>query len=178
MSNPMKYAPLSSGFMLISILGFLVSVWLVMDWSQSWGFTFAVFFGIMFISAFVSMTKAEPIPEHMETLAIHEPKLLPKRKLHSPHFEKVHWYEPLLILYTALWLFFFYMTAVGKVGGINQILTVLFLLVTVVLMVFFIVDAVSNDRLTRWEQLIFTVILVFTAGLGIIIYYIYKRMHS
>jgi hypothetical protein len=132
----------------------------------------------MFISSFVSMTKAEPISEHMEVLAIHEPKRIPKRKDHSPHFTGVHWYEPLLILYTALWVFFFYMTAAGKVGELNQAFTVLFLLITVVLMVFFIVDAISSDRLTRWEQLIFTVILVFTAGAGIIIYYIYKRMHS
>ncbi len=178
MSNPIKYAPLSSSFMLVSIMGFLVSIWLVMDWSQLWGFTFACFFGIMFISSFISMSRAEPIPEHMEALAIHNHKLIPKRKNHAPHFTHIHWYEPLLILYTAIWVFFFYMTAVGKVNQLSQLLTVLFLLVTVVLMVFFIIDAISNDRLTRWEQLIFTVVLVFTAGFGIIIYYIYKRMHS
>jgi hypothetical protein len=55
-----RYAPLSSGFMLTSILGFFVSIWLVMDWSEKWGFTFATFFVIAFLASIISMTKADP----------------------------------------------------------------------------------------------------------------------
>ncbi|MGV8168536.1 MAG: MFS transporter [Candidatus Nanoarchaeia archaeon] len=178
MATPLRYAPLSSGFMVTSIIGFLVSIWLIMDWSQSWGFTFALFFAMMFIASMISMTKAEPIPEHMEELAIHRPKMIKGRKDTSPHFNGIHWYEPLLIAYFIIWLFFVFRLAAGKIGEVNQAFTAIFMLLTLIIMVFFIVDAISNDRLSRWEQLIFTVLLVFTAGLGIFIYYIYKRMKS
>jgi len=178
MASPLRYAPLSSGFMVTSIIGFLVSVWLVMDWSESWGFTLAFFFTMMFIASMVSMTKAEPIPEHMEHLAIHRPKLIKGKKDDSPHFEKITWYEPLLIAYFAIWLFIVYKSFAGKLVQVNQIFMTLFLFITLALIIIFIVDAISNDRLNRWQQLMFTTILVFTAGLGIFIYYIYKRMKS
>ena len=74
MTKKMIYAPLSSSFMLVSIIGFILSVWLIMDWSETWGFTLTLFFIIMFISSFISMTKAEPMFEHMDHLAIHEPE--------------------------------------------------------------------------------------------------------
>ncbi len=66
--------PLSSGFMATSIIGFFVSIWFIMDYSEPWGFTFMVFFLILFIASFVSMNRAMPIPEHMEELAIHKKK--------------------------------------------------------------------------------------------------------
>jgi len=78
-SKRIHYAPLSSAFMLVSIIGFLLAVWLVMDWSEKWGFTFAVIFVIMFIASIISMTKAEPIDEHMDHLSIHEPHKAYKR---------------------------------------------------------------------------------------------------
>jgi hypothetical protein len=178
MKSPIKYAPLSSGFMVVSIIGFLVSVWMVSDWSASLGFTLALFFVIMFIASVVSMTKAEPIPEHMEELAIHRPKIIHQKRDTSPHYNGIHWYEPLLLVYFAVWLFYVFEAFVGKVDTINQVLSVIFLIVTIGLMVFFIEDAISNDRLKRWQQLMFTILLVFTAGMGIFIYYIYKRMKS
>ncbi|PIN80974.1 hypothetical protein COV13_02710 [Candidatus Woesearchaeota archaeon CG10_big_fil_rev_8_21_14_0_10_32_9] len=78
-SRRIHYAPLSSTFMLASILGFLLSIWLVMDWSEKWGFTLALIFVIMFIASIISMSKAEPIDEHMDHLSIHEPHKAYKR---------------------------------------------------------------------------------------------------
>jgi hypothetical protein len=49
-------APLSGGFMLTSIVGFLVSAFYVFPNSQKWGFTFVVFFTLMFVSSLISMT--------------------------------------------------------------------------------------------------------------------------
>lgn len=49
-------APLSGGFMITSIVGFLVSAIYVMPQSATWGFTFSVFFVLMFIASIVSMT--------------------------------------------------------------------------------------------------------------------------
>ncbi|MGV8162077.1 MAG: hypothetical protein ACP5N2_01945 [Candidatus Nanoarchaeia archaeon] len=177
MATPLRYAPLSSGFMVTSIIGFLVSIWLIMDWSIAWGFTFSLFFAMMFIASLVTMTKAEPIPEHMEALSIHTHKLIHKRD-HSPHYNGIHWYEPLLIVYFVLWIFFVFKSMAGTLASVNQAFTAVFLLITVGVMLFFIEDAISNERLNRWQQLMFTVLLVFTAGLGIFIYYLYKRMKS
>jgi hypothetical protein len=177
MKSPLKYAPLSSGFMVVSIIGFLVSVWMVMGWSESCGFTLALFFVLMFIAAIVSMTKAEPIQEHMDELAIHRPKIIYPKRDTSPHYRGIQWYEPLLWIYFAVWMFFM-VESFSKTAQINQTFGILFMICTVCLMIFFIEDAISNERFTRWEQFMFTMILVFTAGFGIFVYYIYKRIKS
>ncbi|KHO50498.1 MAG: hypothetical protein QT04_C0051G0020 [archaeon GW2011_AR11] len=44
--------------MLTSMVGFLISVFFVYGISKSWGFTFGLFFVIMFISSLISMTYA------------------------------------------------------------------------------------------------------------------------
>jgi uncharacterized membrane protein len=49
-------APLSGGFMLTSIVGFLISAIYVYPQSATWGFTFGIFFVLMFIAAMISMT--------------------------------------------------------------------------------------------------------------------------
>lgn len=49
-------APLSGGFMITSIVGFLISVIYVYPQSATWGFTFGIFFAMMFIAAMISMT--------------------------------------------------------------------------------------------------------------------------
>ncbi len=73
-----NYVPLTSGFMLTSIIGFLVSVYFVMDLSATWGFTFALFFTIMFIASIISMSNIEAEERYgWEELAIHEKR---KRK--------------------------------------------------------------------------------------------------
>ena len=51
-------SPLSSSFMLTSMVGFLISVFFVYGISKSWGFTFGLFFVIMFISSLISMPYA------------------------------------------------------------------------------------------------------------------------
>lgn len=84
----MRYAHLSAGFMLTSIIGFFIStffIWRKID--MTWGFTFTLFFLIMFVASIISMTKADfTEKEYQQELAIHErpqsykKKWLPKRK--------------------------------------------------------------------------------------------------
>jgi|TARA_B100000315_G_C14224508_1_gene428007 hypothetical protein len=54
----MKVAPLKASFMIISIIGFFVSVYMSNDFWLEWSFTFAVFFVLMFIASLISMTYA------------------------------------------------------------------------------------------------------------------------
>jgi len=49
-------APLSSGFMLTSIVGGLISAFYVLPQSAKWGFTFVIFFALMFVASLISMT--------------------------------------------------------------------------------------------------------------------------
>ncbi|MBL7054957.1 hypothetical protein ISS05_04335 [Candidatus Woesearchaeota archaeon] len=51
-----KVAPLSGGFMITSIVGFLISAVYVYPQSAAWGFTFGIFFVMMFIASMISMT--------------------------------------------------------------------------------------------------------------------------
>ena len=55
----MEVAPLSRGFMLMSMFGFIISILMVFPRWQSWGFAFTVVFALMFISSMVSMTYAD-----------------------------------------------------------------------------------------------------------------------
>lgn len=57
-----KPAPLPSSFMLTAILGFVISAMWVFPQSINWGFTFLVFFTIMFIASVLSMAHA-PVDE-------------------------------------------------------------------------------------------------------------------
>jgi hypothetical protein len=68
-----QHVPLTSGFMLTSIVGFLVAVFFVWKLSETWGFTFGLFFLIMFIASVVNMTKIEADDKYgLEELAIHD----------------------------------------------------------------------------------------------------------
>ena len=72
----MKYAQLPTGFMLMSIIGFFISIFAVYPVSKSYGFAFTLVFVIMFVSSIISMTRAEVetrdllylhgMPEHAE----------------------------------------------------------------------------------------------------------------
>ncbi|MCK5282702.1 MAG: hypothetical protein KAK00_04805 [Nanoarchaeota archaeon] len=53
-----KVVPLSSSFMLTSIVGAIISILYVYPRSAPFGFTFFLFFTIMFISSLISMTLA------------------------------------------------------------------------------------------------------------------------
>ena len=68
-----RVAPLSSTFMVISIVGFIVSMYLVFPMTHittetgsvpfdgtTWGFTFGLIFFLMFCSAMISMRRAAP----------------------------------------------------------------------------------------------------------------------
>lgn len=68
-----KYAHLSAGFMLTSIIGFLVSVFLIGKYSDTWAFTFGLFFMIMLVASIISMTNADYHDiAYEKELAIHE----------------------------------------------------------------------------------------------------------
>ena len=58
MTNEFNIAPLSGGYMVTSIVGFLVSAFYIIPKSQTWGFTFVLFFTLMFIAAMISLTYA------------------------------------------------------------------------------------------------------------------------
>ncbi|MBD3354777.1 hypothetical protein GF361_02220 [Candidatus Woesearchaeota archaeon] len=55
-----RVAPLPTSFMIVSIVGFLVSAYLITD--ISWKFTMLLFFAVMFIASFISMNKG-PVVE-------------------------------------------------------------------------------------------------------------------
>jgi formate hydrogenlyase subunit 3/multisubunit Na+/H+ antiporter MnhD subunit len=55
---PLSVAPLTGGFMITSIVGFLISAVYVYPNSKTWGFTFAIFFTLMFVASMISMTYA------------------------------------------------------------------------------------------------------------------------
>ena len=54
----LNIAPLSGGFMLTSLVGFIISLFYIFPNSYNWGFTFVLFFTLMFIASLVSMTYA------------------------------------------------------------------------------------------------------------------------
>ena len=49
-------APLKGGYMITSIVGFMISTIYVFPRSQTWGFTFTIFFMLMFVASLISMT--------------------------------------------------------------------------------------------------------------------------
>lgn len=54
----LNVAPLSGSFMLTSMIGTIISARYVYPRDPTWGFTFLVFFVLMFISSIISMTYA------------------------------------------------------------------------------------------------------------------------
>ena len=51
-------APLSGGFMITSLVGFMISFFYILPMSNKWGFTFVLFFTLMFVASTISMTYA------------------------------------------------------------------------------------------------------------------------
>jgi len=49
-------APLKGGYMITSMVGFFISAIYVFPRSQTWGFTFTIFFVLMFVASMISMT--------------------------------------------------------------------------------------------------------------------------
>ena len=58
MEKQLNVAPLSGGYMITSIVGFLISAFYILPNSSKWGFTFVLFFTIMFVASLISMTYA------------------------------------------------------------------------------------------------------------------------
>jgi len=56
MAKILTVAPLTGGYMITSMVGFLISAMYVYDISARWGFTFSIFFALMFIASLISMT--------------------------------------------------------------------------------------------------------------------------
>ena len=56
MSKEFNIAPLSGGYMITSIVGFLISAFYILPNSKPWGFTFVLFFTLMFVASLISMT--------------------------------------------------------------------------------------------------------------------------
>jgi len=56
MLNMSNVAPLTGGYMITSIVGFIISSMYVYDISNRWGITFAIFFSLMFVASLISMT--------------------------------------------------------------------------------------------------------------------------
>ena len=54
----MKYVPLNSSFLAVSIIGFFVSVIYVSDYSVNWAFAMGLVFVLMFIASIITMEKA------------------------------------------------------------------------------------------------------------------------
>ena len=59
-----KTYPLSGTFMITAILGFLISAYYIYNLNAKWGFTFCLFFTLMFIASMISLTRAS-VPEHI-----------------------------------------------------------------------------------------------------------------
>jgi len=59
-----KAAPLPTSFIIVSIVGFLASAYLVSD--LSWKFTMLLFFAVMFIASFISMSKGPVVEEKVK----------------------------------------------------------------------------------------------------------------
>jgi multisubunit Na+/H+ antiporter MnhB subunit len=51
--------PLTTGFLLTSIIGFFVSAFFIYGLSPEWGFAFSVMFIIMFLASMVSFAKSD-----------------------------------------------------------------------------------------------------------------------
>ncbi|MBS3125740.1 hypothetical protein J4211_05860 [Candidatus Woesearchaeota archaeon] len=70
-----KAAPLTGSFMILSIIGFLISAIAIVPRALSWGFAFCLVFGIMFIASLIAMTYAD-----VDDILMLESKKHPNRK--------------------------------------------------------------------------------------------------
>jgi len=56
MLNLTNVAPLKGGYMITSMVGFIISAIYVYDLNNTWGLTFSIFFFLMFVASMISMT--------------------------------------------------------------------------------------------------------------------------
>ena len=53
-------APLTSGFMLVGMIGLILSILYIPKFSIQWAFAFGLIFAMMLVASFISMTRATP----------------------------------------------------------------------------------------------------------------------
>ncbi len=58
LSKHWQAVPLKGSFMVISIIGFFVSAYIIYDLSPNFGRAFMIVFALMFVASLISMTKA------------------------------------------------------------------------------------------------------------------------
>ena len=66
-----KAAPLPHEWMIVSIIGFFISLLMIWDINMKWGAAFMLLFIIMFVASIVSMTNASTDQEDLDVLAVH-----------------------------------------------------------------------------------------------------------
>jgi len=69
------FAPLPHEWMLVSIIGFFITVFQIYGWNKTWGITLALFFIIMFVASVVSMSGSGTSEEEIIELAVHHPRV-------------------------------------------------------------------------------------------------------
>ncbi|MBR9692420.1 hypothetical protein GOV07_00635, partial [Candidatus Woesearchaeota archaeon] len=67
--------PLPHEWMLVSIIGFFISVFQIYVWDKTWGITLIIFFTITFIASVVSMSGSGTSEEEMIELAVHDKRV-------------------------------------------------------------------------------------------------------
>jgi hypothetical protein len=78
MKKQLKHAPLSSMFTIVGIIGMIVSGFGLFPYIgvypalTSWAFTAFMVSLLLFLASMVTMAQSEPLPHHMEALAVHE----------------------------------------------------------------------------------------------------------
>lgn len=176
-----RFAPLSSSFLAASIIGFLVSVWFIMDWSESWGFAFATVFVLMFISSMVSMVKAEPVIYHMRELAVHEhsqqyraiengPKWLEKKKF------EFTWVDPLFTIYFIAAVLYLLNGLSYSAKPVTPALFVGILVITIIIGIAMIVEVISSERMKWHWQSLLTIFIIVTGPVGMLVYYVIRKV--
>lgn len=80
MKQQLKHAPLSASFTIAGIIGMIVSGFGLFPYADvypalaSWAFVIFMASLLVFLASMVSMAQSEPLPHHMEELAVHEEK--------------------------------------------------------------------------------------------------------
>ena len=75
-----KVAPLNSTFMLIAILGLLISIFGIYPNFSQWGAAFGILFFLMFVASVISTTYGDPDLELKMDALKHKKRALKKKK--------------------------------------------------------------------------------------------------
>lgn len=178
--NEDAFYPLSSTFTGISILGFFVSIWLVPSWSTAWAFAFALFFVIMFIASFITMSKAQPIPKHMDALAIHEPfrrqRVEDKKTFKKePARLQPKWFDALFVIFIIMAGYYIFQSLMYSSAVVDPVWFIVIMTIYVIVMIWLIVDVVSSEELSSFWQLMNIIMILLFGPIGMFIYYFYRR---